>query len=62
MIKAEILKHIVNCHNCLVGIMVSGDSAIMMGETLKELRFLASEVQKDVEAEEIEETQREQKE
>ena len=49
MNKMEILQHIINSHNRLAGVMVSGDSAIMMGETLKELRFLASELQNDVE-------------
>lgn len=52
MTKLEILQHIVNSHNRLAGVMVSGDNVILMGETLKELRFLAIEVQKDVEQEE----------
>lgn len=54
MEKLEILQHIVSSHNRLAGIMVSGDNAIMMAETLKELRFLAGEVQKDVEVEDAE--------
>lgn len=59
MEKLEILQHIVSSHNRLAGIMVSGDNAIMMAETLKELRFLAGEVQKDVEAEESEKQKKE---
>lgn len=51
MTKLEILQNVVNIHNCLVGIMVSGDNAIMMGESLKGLRALAREIQKDVEQE-----------
>lgn len=57
--KFEILQHIVSSHNRLANIMVSGDNAIMMGETLKELRFLAGEIQKDIEAEETEEPKKE---
>lgn len=59
MEKLEILQHIVGVHNRLAGIMVSGDNAIMMGDTLKELRFLAGEIQKDAEAEETEEPEKE---
>lgn len=57
MTKLEVLNHVVTCHNSLAGIMVNGDNAIIMGEVLKKLRFLASEVQKDVEAEEAKETE-----
>lgn len=51
MTKIEIVQHIANIHNCLVQIQVCGDGAIMMGDTLKELRFLVQELQKDIEAE-----------
>lgn len=54
MDKIEILQCIVNNHNRLTQIMVSGDNAIMMGETLKELRLLAQVLQKDVEVEQNE--------
>lgn len=59
MTKLEILQHIVSSHNRLAGIMVSGDNAIMMGDSLKELRYLAGEIQKDAEAEEAEKQQEE---
>ena len=51
MTKIEIVQHIANIHNCLAQIQVCGDGAIMMGDTLKELRFLEQELQNDNEAE-----------
>ena len=51
MTKLEILKCIANSHNRLTEIMVKGDDAIMMGETLKEMRTLAQMIQNDIEAE-----------
>lgn len=52
MTKLELTQHIANIHNRLTQIQVSGDGAILMGDTLKELRFLVQDLQKDVEAEE----------
>ena len=51
MDKMEILQCVANNHNRLTQIMVSGDNAILMGETLKELRFLAQTLSADLEAE-----------
>lgn len=55
MTKLEILQCVANNHNRLAQIMVNGDNAILMGDTLKELRLLVQEIQKDVEAEQKEE-------
>lgn len=52
MTKLEILQCVANNHNRLSQILVNGDSAILMGDTLKELRMLVQELQKDVEVEE----------
>ena len=51
MTKLEILQHIATNHNNLAHIMVRGDDAIMMGETLKNLRMLVQSLQQDVEEE-----------
>lgn len=55
MTKLEILQCVANNHNRLTQIMVNGDNAIMMGETLKELRLLARALQNDVDAEQEDE-------
>lgn len=59
MTKLEIVQRIAGNHNRLANIMVSGDNAIMMGETLRDLRALVQELQQDVEAELVEEAQKE---
>lgn len=59
MTKLEIVQRIAGNHNRLANIMVSGDNAIMMGETLRDLRALVQELQQDVEAELAEEAQKE---
>lgn len=59
MTKIEIVQRIAGNHNRLANIMVSGDNAIMMGETLRDLRALVQELQQDVEAELVEEAQKE---
>ncbi len=52
MNKQEIAQHVACAHNRLTQIMVSGESAIMMADSLRELRYLVQELQKDMEAEE----------
>ncbi len=54
MTKIEIVQCLANNHNRLSQIMVNGDNAILMGETIKELRLLIQELQKDIENEESE--------
>lgn len=56
MTKYEILQIVANNHNRLTQIMVNGDNAIMMGDTIKELRSLVLELQKDVDSEQSKET------
>lgn len=54
MTKLEIAQRVANNHNRLANILVSGDSAILMGETLKDLRLLVQELQKDISEEKLE--------
>lgn len=54
MTKQEIIQCVASSHNRLAHVTVSGDSAILMGDTLKELRALVQQLQADVEAEEAE--------
>lgn len=54
MTKLEIVQVIANNHNRLSQIMVNGDNAILMGETIKEMRALVRELQEDIEKEEKE--------
>lgn len=51
MTKLEIVQRIAGNHNRLANVMVNGDNAILMGDTLKDLRALVQELQKDVEEE-----------
>lgn len=51
MTKLEIVQVIANNHNRLSQIMVNGDNAILMGETIKEMRALVRELQEDIENE-----------
>lgn len=49
MTKIKIAQRIANAHNSLVNVMVSGDSAIIMGGVLVDLRKLVDELQRDIE-------------
>ena len=51
MTKLEIAQRIAGNHNRLANVMVNGDNAILMGDTLKDLRALVQELQKDIEEE-----------
>ncbi|MBS4879595.1 MAG: hypothetical protein KH138_04695 [Firmicutes bacterium] len=45
MTGIELIKIIADTHNNLVEIPVKGDSVILMGDALKNLRFLVQELQ-----------------
>lgn len=51
MTKLEIAQRIAASHNRLTQIMVCGDNAILMGDALKELRYLVQVIQKDADEE-----------
>lgn len=62
MTKIEISQCVASCHNRLANIFASGgaqllsaDSVVLMGDTIKELRSLAQQLMADVEAEEAQE-------
>ena len=55
MTKIEIAQHIADDHNRLANILASGgmkllnaDSAIMLGDTIKDLRDLAQQIAQDM--------------
>lgn len=52
MSKFEIVKRLVEAHNRIVQISVSGESAILIADTIKDLRGLLAELQNDVNHEE----------
>lgn len=52
MTSIEIIQSIANSHNRLMQITVSGDDAIRMGNTLKDLRILIQGLQEDITAQE----------
>lgn len=51
MTKLEIAQRIVNNHNRIAQIVVSGDSVILLGDTLKDMRMLLKDLQADLEVE-----------
>ncbi len=58
MTKMEIAQHIADDHNRLASILSSGgmkllnaDSAILLGDTIKDLRALAQQIAQDIEQE-----------
>ena len=52
MYKFELTQKIVNIHNTLAQILVSGDNAISMGGVLIELRQMVNDLQIEIQAEE----------
>ncbi len=54
MTKAEIVQRVVNVHNTIAQIMVSGDNAIAISGALIELRQMVSDLQQDLRVEENE--------
>ncbi len=47
MTQLELIQRIADNHNRIAQIAVSGDSAILLGDTLKDLRMLVQELQVD---------------
>lgn len=52
MSKLEIVQTVVNIHNTMAQIQVSGDSAIAMGGALIEMRQLVKQLQQEIQEEE----------
>lgn len=57
MTKLEILQRIVTNHNRIAQVLVSGDNAVLVGDTIKDLRLLAQELQADVQTEQEKEAE-----
>lgn len=47
MNHTNILRKVAQAHNCIAGIPVSGDNAILMANALTVLRSLVDELQKE---------------
>ena len=45
MTKMELIKRIVDNHNRIASIQVSGDNAIFVADTLKDMRYLFNQLQ-----------------
>lgn len=57
MTKLEILQRIATNHNRIAQVLVSGDNAVLVGDTIKDLRLLAQELQADVQTEQEKEAE-----
>ena len=62
MSKLELTQKIVNIHNTLAQILVSGDNAISMGGVLIELRQMVNDLQIEIQTEEKAKAEEEEKE
>ena len=51
MTKLEIMNHIIEDHNRILSVSVSGESAILIADTIRDLRNLVSVLQNDINAE-----------
>ena len=51
MTKSEILQIVVNVHNMIVDVNVSGNNTILVGDSIRALRYLGDALQKDIDAE-----------
>lgn len=47
MTTIEIIQRLIPVHNRMIQISVSGDSAVLMGDSIRDLRFLLQELEKD---------------
>lgn len=57
MTTFEIMQRIANNHNRIAQIYVSGDSAILLGDALRDMRLLVKELQEDLEREDVQESE-----
>lgn len=57
MTTLEILQRIVTNHNRIAQVLVSGDNAVLIGDTIKDLRLLGQELQVDMQNEQEKEAE-----
>lgn len=53
MTKLELMNHLVENHNRILCVSVAGESAILIADTIKDLRCLISALQEDINNERI---------
>lgn len=54
MTTLELMQRIVENHNRIAQIVVSGDSAILVGDTIRDLRLIVKDLQEQLQAEQSE--------
>lgn len=54
MTTSEIMQRVVEIHNHIVQVYVAGDSAVLIGDSIKNLRLLARQLQEQIETEQTE--------
>ncbi len=55
MTTLEILKAVADIHNRIIRVTVAGDNAILIGDSIRQLRVLVDGLQRQIEAEEAKE-------
>ena len=58
MTTLEILQRLANIHNMILRVFVNGDNAVLIGESIKELRDLIGQLNQDVDRQETSDPQR----
>ena len=58
MTTLEILQRLANIHNMILRVFVNGDNAVLIGESIKELRDLIGQLNRDVDRQETSDPQR----
>ena len=49
----EIMRRLAQIHNRIIQVAVSGDSTILVGDSIRDLRLLLQELEQDVKAEQL---------
>lgn len=49
----DIMRRLVQIHNRIAQVSVSGDNAILVGDSIRDLRLLLQELEQDVKAEQL---------
>lgn len=59
MTTLEIIKRVAENHNRIAQVLVSGDSAVLIGDSIKDMRLLIQQLQADYEAQQQENAKQE---
>jgi len=49
----EIMRRLAQIHNRIIQVSVSGDSTILIGDSIRDLRLLLQELEKDAKSEQV---------